>query len=370
VTSTRGGASFHSGLILGIETSCDETSVSLLDRDGVVRANLIASQIERHRPFGGVVPEIASREHLKHLMPLVTKATADAGASLDDVSAVAVTSGPGLIGALLVGVAAAQALAWGRGLPLYAVNHLEGHIVSPYLYREGRSTPMPERYLALVVSGGHSSIYDVRPGTAAPVAMMNRTRDDAAGEVFDKVAKFVGFPYPGGPHVEQASREAKTSRFTFPVAKFKDGSFDFSFSGLKASAIRLARTQGLEGAASEGVVSEELADFCRGFQSAIVEQLVDRLDGVWNAMAGERDRPAEIAIAGGVAANGALRDAVDSWGRDKGVVVRLPERIFCTDNAAMIAFAAIVMGEPALDPTRIIARSRFQPGTQFPVARG
>lgn len=369
MTSTRDGASFHSGLMLGIETSCDETSVSLLDRDGVVGANLIASQIERHRPFGGVVPEIASREHLKHLMPLVTKATADAGVSLDDVSAVAVTAGPGLIGALLVGVAAAQALAWGRGVPLYAVNHLEGHIVSPYLNRQGSATPMPKRYLALVVSGGHSSIYDVRPGTATPVAMLNRTRDDAAGEVFDKVAKFVGFPYPGGPHVEKAGRLATTSRFSFPVSKFKDGSFDFSFSGLKASAIRLARTEGLEGAASEGVVSGELADFCRGFQSAIVEQLVDRLDGIWKALAGERDRPTEIAIAGGVAANGALRDAIDAWGRQKGVVVRLPEKIFCTDNAAMIAFAAIVMGEPAADPTRIIARSRFQPGTRFLDAR-
>jgi N6-L-threonylcarbamoyladenine synthase len=362
----RGLSSFHSGFVLGVETSCDETSVALLDRYGAVRANLIASQIERHRPFGGVVPEIASREHLRHLMPLVTQATADAGATLDDLAAIAVTAGPGLIGALLVGVAAAQALAWGRQLPLYPVNHLEGHIVSPYLNRAGSSTPMPARYLALVVSGGHSSIYDVRPGTATPVTVLNRTRDDAAGEVFDKVAKFVGFPYPGGPHVEKASRAATTaSRFSFPVARFKDGSFDFSFSGLKASAIRLARTEGLEGAGAESV-SADLADFCKGFQAAIVEQLVDRLDGVWRVVSSEPDPPTEVAIAGGVAANGALRDAVDAWARRKGVVVRLPEKVYCTDNAAMIAFAAMVMGEKAADPARVTARSRFQPGTRFP----
>jgi N6-L-threonylcarbamoyladenine synthase len=195
--------------------------------------------------------------------------------------------------------------------------------------------------------------------------VLNRTRDDAAGEVFDKVAKFVGFPYPGGPHVEKASRAATSSRFAFPVARFKDGSFDFSFSGLKASAIRLARVEGLEGAGAESV-SADLSEFCRGFQAAIVEQLVDRLDGVWRAISKEPDPPTEIAIAGGVAANGALRDAVDAWGRDKGVVVRLPEKVYCTDNAAMIAFAAIVMGEQAADPARVVARSRFQPGTRFP----
>ena len=363
MTSTRDGASFHSGLLLGVETSCDETSVAILDRDGTVRANLISSQIERHRPFGGVVPEIASREHLRHLMPLVTRATADAGATLDDLSAIAVTSGPGLIGALLVGVAAAQALAWGRQLPLYPVNHLEGHIVSPYLNGEGAATPMPARYLALVVSGGHSSIYDVRPGSVQPVTVLNRTRDDAAGEVFDKVAKFVGFPYPGGPHVEASAREAATARFDFPVARFKDGSLDFSFSGLKASAIRLARSEGLEGAAAHGV-SPELADFCAGFQKAIVGQLVDRLDGVWRLLSAERDRPREIAIAGGVAANGALREAVADWARARGVIARLPGKIFCTDNAAMIAYAAMVMGEPAADPARVTARSRFQPGVR------
>ena len=280
----------HDGLWMGIETSCDETSVALLDGDGRVRANLIASQIERHRPFGGVVPEIASREHLQKLMPMVKEALDVAGASLDDVRAVAVTSAPGLIGALLVGVAAAQGLAWGRRLPLYAVNHLEGHVVSPWLGSRGAAAAMPSRALALVVSGGHSSVYDVRSERPATMTMLNRTRDDAAGEIFDKVAKFVGFPYPGGPHVERVAREGKTGSFEFPLARFKDGSIDFSFSGLKASAIRAARAAGLEGAAARGE-SEQLASFCLAFQSAIVAQLVDRLDGAWKLVAHTGERP-------------------------------------------------------------------------------
>src|SRR6185436_1845370 len=227
-------------LILGIETSCDETSVALLERDGTVRINHIASQIERHQPFGGVVPEIASREHLQRLFPLVHRALEDARVSFDDVESIAVTYGPGLIGALLVGVAGAQGLAYGLGIPLTPVNHLEGHIFSPYLQREGASIPRPERFLSLVISGGHSSIYDVRGGS---VTMLNRTRDDAIGETFDKVAKFVGLPYPGGPQIEKYAREGRADpkRFSFPVPQFKDESLDFSYSGIKAGAIRLAR---------------------------------------------------------------------------------------------------------------------------------
>src|ERR1043165_533047 len=189
-------------MILGVETSCDETSVALLERDGTVRVNHIASQIERHQPFGGVVPEIASREHLAHLFPLVSRALTDF--SWSDVESIAVTSGPGLIGALLVGVAGAQGLAYGLGIPLIPINHLEGHIFSPYLQREGPALPLPERFLSLVISGGHSALYAVRHGV---VTMLNRTRDDAIGETFDKVAKFVGLPYPGGPQIEKHGRD-------------------------------------------------------------------------------------------------------------------------------------------------------------------
>jgi len=338
-------------LILGIETSCDETSVALLDRDGSVRTNLIASQIDRHQPFGGVVPEIASREHLQHLFPLVGRALAEAGAGWSDVEQIAVTAGPGLIGALLVGVAGAQGLAYGLGIPLVAVNHLEGHIFSPYLQKEGPAIPLPERFLALVISGGHSSIYDVR---GASVTMLNRTRDDAIGETFDKVAKFIGLPYPGGPQIEKYAREgqADPKRFPFAVPQFNDRSTDFSYSGLKAGAIRMAR----EHAIRVGGDARALADFCATFQEALVAQLFDRLDVIWSRI-GE-PRPAEVAVAGGVAANGLVRERIVEWAQKRGVTVRLPEKRYCTDNAAMIAFAGLRRGT-AGDPRKVSARSRI-----------
>ncbi len=338
-------------MILGIETSCDETSVALLERDGSVRVNLIASQIERHQPFGGVVPEIASREHLQHLFPLAERALGDAGAKWDDVDSVAVTAGPGLIGALLVGVAGAQGLAYGLGIPLVPVNHLEGHIYSPYLQKEGPALPLPERFLSLVISGGHSAIYDVR---GREVRQINRTRDDAIGETFDKVAKFVGLPYPGGPQIEKHARMGKADpkRFPLPVAQFKDESLDFSYSGIKAGAIRLAREHGISASGDPAA----LAEFCATFQDALIAQLFDRLDSVWARL--EEPKPTEMAIAGGVAANGVIRERIATWGERHGVVVRLPEKRYCTDNAAMIAFAGLQKGSPS-DPRRVTARSRI-----------
>ncbi len=337
-------------MILGIETSCDETSVALLERDGDVRVNLIASQIERHKPFGGVVPEIASREHLQHLFPLIVRALEDAGRGWEAVDSIAVTAGPGLIGALLVGVAGAQGLAYGLGIPLAPVNHLEGHIYSPYLRREGPATPIPERFLALVISGGHSAIYDVR---GADIRQINRTRDDAIGETFDKVAKFIGLPYPGGPEIERQARKgtADAKKFPLPVAQFKDGSLDFSYSGIKAGAIRLARELGV----SVGGESGLLASFCATFQDALIAQLLNRLDAVWARL--DHPLPTEVAIAGGVAANGNLRERVLAWGGRLGIVIRVPEPRYCTDNAAMIAFASLQKGN-AGDPRRVAARSR------------
>ena len=337
-------------MILGIETSCDETSVALLERDGNVRVNLIASQIERHQPFGGVVPEIASREHLQHLFPLVERALTDAAASWSDVDSIAVTAGPGLIGALLVGVAGAQGLAYGLGLPLVPVNHLEGHIYSPFLQREGAAIPLPARFLSLVISGGHSAIYDVR---GSDVRQINRTRDDAIGETFDKVAKFIGLPYPGGPQIEKHGRQgtADPKRFPFPMPQFKDDSIDFSYSGIKAGAIRLAREHGI----SINGDATALADFCATFQDALIAQLFDRLDVVWSRM--DEPKPTEVAIAGGVAANGVLRERMADWGARHGVIVRLPVKVYCTDNAAMIAFAGLQKGT-ASDPRRVTARSR------------
>jgi len=338
-------------MILGIETSCDETSVALLERDGNVRVNLIASQIERHQPFGGVVPEIASREHLQHLFPLVERALGDAHASWTDIESIAVTAGPGLIGALLVGVAGAQGLAYGLGIPLVPVNHLEGHIYSPYLQREGASTPLPDRFLSLVISGGHSAIYDVR---GRSITQINRTRDDAIGETFDKVAKFIGLQYPGGPEIEKHARQgtADPKRFPFPVPQFKDESLDFSYSGIKAGAIRLAREHDVRAGGDPAT----LANFCATFQDALIAQLFDRLETVWSRI--DAPKPAEVAIAGGVAANGVLRERVLAWGETQGPVVRLPEKRYCTDNAAMIAFAGLQKGSPS-DPSRVSVRSRI-----------
>jgi N6-L-threonylcarbamoyladenine synthase len=342
-------------MILGIETSCDETSVALLESDGSVRVNLIASQIARHQPFGGVVPEIASREHLQHLFPLVSRAMSEIGASFNDVDSIAVTAGPGLIGALLVGVAGAQGLSYALGVPIVPVNHLEGHIFSPFLQTSGPAAERPARFLAMVVSGGHSSIYDVRGGS---VTMLNRTRDDAIGETFDKVAKFIGMPYPGGPEIDKQSRSGKIDRARFPFAlpQFRDESADFSYSGIKAGAIRLAREHGI------GVDGDpqSLADFCATFQEALIDQLIDRLSVIWARLAKSGEAmPTEVAIAGGVAANGALRDRVAKWGEKHDVRVRLPERRYCTDNAAMIAFAGLQKPELRSDPRRVTARSRI-----------
>jgi N6-L-threonylcarbamoyladenine synthase len=339
-------------MILGIETSCDETSVALLERDGTVRVNLIASQIERHQPFGGVVPEIASREHLQHLFPLVRRALSEAKAEWGDIEQIAVTAGPGLIGALLVGVAGAQGLSYGLGIPIVPVNHLEGHIFSPYLQREGAALERPERFLSVVISGGHSSVYDVRGGEAR---MLNRTRDDAIGETFDKVAKFAGLPYPGGPQIEARGRDGSIDRrrFPFPLPQFKDDSLDFSYSGLKAGAIRLARQE----QASVNGDPQTLADFCATFQDALFAQLFDRLETLWSRLAAPR--PAEVVMAGGVAANGVLRERMQGWGERHGVLVRLPEKRYCTDNAAMIAFAGLQKRDGAIDPRRVSARSRI-----------
>ncbi|MCD4751040.1 MAG: tRNA (adenosine(37)-N6)-threonylcarbamoyltransferase complex transferase subunit TsaD [Thermoanaerobaculales bacterium] len=313
---------------LGIETSCDETAVAVLDAEGRVEFNCLSSQVAEHAPFGGVVPELASREHLKALPMLVERALEGAGGSPE---LVAVTAGPGLVGALLVGVRFAGAFAWGRELPLVAVDHLDGHQVSPFLDLEGGpARELPERVLALVASGGHSAWYSTESGETRRLC---RTRDDAAGETFDKVAKVFGLAYPGGPVVDRLARRGSAAAAFFRQPRLKDGSNDFSFSGLKSAAIREIRARGLEGVGEHDAGSDAL-DLLASFESAVVRQLLGPLPDFF-----AKYQPQVITASGGVAANTLLRECLAEEGRRFGVEVILPPLGLTTDNAAMIARA-------------------------------
>jgi N6-L-threonylcarbamoyladenine synthase len=300
-------------VILGIETSCDETAVALVTQDGEVRANIVASQADLHARYGGVVPEVASRRHLELAAPVLTEALEQGEATLDDVEAVAVTHGPGLIGALLVGLSAAKALAWSRRLPLHPVDHLHGHVASLFL----RPEPLEPPFLCLLASGGHTLLLDVR--THAGYEPVGTTLDDAAGEAFDKGARLLGLGYPGGAALDRAAREGDPEAYAFPVARVPG--FDFSFSGLKTALLYAVRE--LE----PDELERRRADLAASYQRAIVRALVER-----TRAAAAQLRAARIAVVGGVAANSELRAAL-------GDAVLAPLEL-CTDNAAMIASAA------------------------------
>ena len=299
-------------MILGIETSCDETAAALVTEAGGVRASVVSSQAELHARYGGVVPEVASRRHLELVGPVVREALADAGATLDDVDTVAVTQGPGLVGALLVGVSAAKALAWARGLPLSPVDHLHGHVASLFLGEE----PVEPPFLCLLASGGHTLLLDVREH--AGYTVLGTSIDDAAGEAFDKGARLLGLGYPGGPAIDRLAREGNPEAFDFP--RSHPGELDFSFSGLKTSLLYKIR----DGAGP-------VPDLAASYQRAIVDALIAR-----TRVALEREGLERLAIGGGVAANSELRAAVEGLG----VRVWVPAVELCTDNAAMIAGAA------------------------------
>ncbi len=338
---------------MGIETSCDETAVAVLDPQGRILVNLLASQIAVHRPYGGVVPEIASREHLKALPLLVQRALSEG----PPPGLVAVTGQPGLVGALLVGVRFAAAFAWARSLPLVAVDHLEGHLLSPFLDLDGGpAEKIPEPALALVASGGHSNWYLLEE---ARWRQLGRTRDDAAGEVLDKVAQALGLPYPGGPVVDRLARSGDPSVVNLPRPRLKDSSVDFSFSGLKSAAIRAIRERGL-GPVAEGSASQEVRDLLAAFEASVVEQLLRPLPDL-----AKRYRPRAVAVSGGVAANTLLRNEVERLGRELGVPVALAPRPLTTDNAAMIARAGQLRWEcnGGDDPRRLDAwgREAWQP---------
>jgi N6-L-threonylcarbamoyladenine synthase len=300
-------------VILGIETSCDETAAALVTEAGEIRSSVVSSQAELHARYGGVVPEVASRRHLELVAPVIREALGEADASLEEVDRVAVTRGPGLIGALLVGLAAAKAVAWSRRLPLVPVDHLDGHIASLYLEPD----PLEPPFLCLMASGGHTMLLDVRSHTEQE--LLGSTLDDAAGEAFDKGARLLGLGYPGGREIDRLARDGDADAYDFPVARVPG--LDFSFSGLKTALLYAVRDLG------EGELEARRADLAASYQGAIVRALVERVREA--AELAGRDR---IAIVGGVGANSALRAALPD--------AAAASLALCTDNAAMIASAA------------------------------
>ena len=300
-------------MILGIETSCDETAAAVITPDGQVLSSIVASQAELHAHFGGVVPEVASRRHLELVAPVVEEALAQSGLTLDEIDSVAVTRGPGLIGALLVGISAAKAIAWSRRLPLVPVDHLHGHVASLYLAPQDLEPP----FLCLLASGGHTLLLDVRERTGFTV--LGTTLDDAAGEAFDKGARLLGLGYPGGAAIDRLARDGDPDAFRFPVARVPG--LDFSFSGLKTALLYTVRDL------PAGEPERRRADLAASYQRAIVKALVER-----TTEAAERVGLPQIAVVGGVAANSELREALPD-------AAPAPLEL-CTDNAAMIASAA------------------------------
>jgi N6-L-threonylcarbamoyladenine synthase len=347
-------------LILGIETSCDDTACALLDGAGRVLASVVSSQLAAHRPFGGVVPEIASREHLRNWLPVSAEALQQAGVELADVDVIAATSGPGLVGSLLVGLSLGRSMAYALEKPFQAVHHLEGHLYSPFLDPEGAiAAEPPERFIGLVVSGGHTCLYRVE-GTS--ISTLAETRDDAMGEAFDKIGKKVGLEYPQGPRVDELAEGGDPTAYSLPVARCGD-TLDFSYSGLKTQTLvtleRLCREHGLPLPGSDELgepLPEPLIDLLASFRAAAVKQVLRRVERLHS------QSPIELlAVSGGVAANRALRRDLQSWASASGVQLRLAPLTFSGDNAAMIAHAALIRhrrGESD-DPLLVEAKSRI-----------
>ncbi len=324
-------------LVLGIESSCDETGAAVVDDGGRVLSDVVHSQVTLHAPYGGVIPELASRDHLRNAGPVVREALTRAGVSLSGIDGIAVTNRPGLVGALLVGVQLAKGLAWARGLPLVGVDHLVGHLLAVFLRRESGEAPQAEReppafpFVALLASGGHTAIYRVDGPSASQVRELGATRDDAAGEAFDKVAKVLGLGYPGGPAIDRLARggDPKAVPFTLPMGHTK--SFELSFSGIKTQVAARVREHGLP------TSDAEMAGTCASFQAAVTSVLAKKL-----VAAAVQERVSTVVIGGGVAANRELRARVTELAGKYELRAVLPELASCTDNAAMIAYAGLV----------------------------
>lgn len=305
--------------VLGIESSCDETAAAVVVDGRHILSSVVASQIALHRPYGGVVPELASRSHIEAVAPVVDQAMAEAGLGLSDIQGICVTQGPGLVGCLLVGFCFAKALAFGRGLPWVGVDHLAAHLHSAQLSEDPPGFPL----LALLASGGHTAIYYLT--SVDRQVLLGQTRDDAAGEAYDKVAKMLGLGYPGGAAIERLAARGNPGRINFTRPYLDKGSMDFSFSGLKSAVYRYIQTH-------PGAVETSAADIAAGFQAAVVEVLIHKL-----LLAAEEKSCPRVALVGGVAANGALRRSLVQAAEAKGIRVFIPPLALCGDNAAMIA---------------------------------
>jgi N6-L-threonylcarbamoyladenine synthase len=337
---SRGTAALYTSrppmFVLGIESSCDETAAAVVRSDGLVLSDVVASQVALHAPFGGVVPELAARAHIENIVPVVEQAVAQLPGGLQAIDAIAVTNGPGLVGALLVGVQAAKAIALSRALPLVGVNHLIGHLLAVFL-RRSEAEPAPPSYpfIALLVSGGHTALYEVR--SPSDLEQLGQTRDDAAGEAFDKVAKLLGLGYPGGPKVDQLASQGERKRVSLPRPLAGRRELEFSFSGLKTAVAQYVAAQ------TTSLDDAHMADICAAFQHNVVSVLVDKA-----LAACERRGVPRLVLTGGVAANRGLRALAAESCQTRGVSLFVPPFASCTDNAAMIAYAGsqrLILGE-------------------------
>lgn len=308
--------------ILAIESSCDETAAAVVKNGREVLSNTIYTQIAIHTEYGGVVPEIASRKHVEKINPVIKTALSEANVTLDDIDAIAVTYGPGLVGPLLIGVSAAKSIAWATGKPLVGVHHIEGHISANYIEHPDLEPP----YICLVVSGGHSHLVEV--SEYGKYRVIARTRDDAAGEAFDKVARAIGLGYPGGPKIDKAAKEGNPDSIVFPRGKVRDSEYDFSFSGLKSAVLNYLNSCKMQN------IDINVADVAASFQKSVVEVLVEH-----SMEAFDKSGLDKFALAGGVASNSSLRNALAEAAAKRGASFYVPSPIYCTDNAAMIGAA-------------------------------